>query len=369
MVRRLLLLATPLAVLLALEALFALGAWEGVAAPDSHGGTTIAMKRAWLASAAPIDVATMGSSRAVYGLDHRRLAAVARESGLTHATFAMAGSHWMTVRAVSRWLERHRPEVSRRLVALSVLDFQWATNGSYELAIVEPIRTRADAAWLADHVDFSRADVSTYGLYSSLFQYREDVRAFAGHPVSRFRELASNRSARAGALFDGPREKDDICLADTTSLAACAAPVPPGASTAVRRVADQCRSLLPTSRKPGEPPAPTMDDRAKAMILAELREAKWRGRTTVLLLPTHGIWFRDLAPPGIRERVLAELAPLVADGTIDLLDYTGWLPAGEARECTQYWDLYHQNERSASALTEAVAADLRRGLYRREKGG
>lgn len=368
MVRRILLLATPLAVLAVFEALFALGAWEPVAAPMSHSGTTIAMKREWEAHSAPVDVVTLGSSRAVYGLDHRRLADAAHADGLAHASFAMAGSHWMTVRSVSRWLERRRPEVSRRLIALSVLDFQFAGNGPYELAIVEPVRSRADAAWLTDHVAFSRADVATYGIYSSLFQYREDVQSLARGAGFRVRELSWSRSSRPPMLFDGPRETDDICATDTSRLAACARPTRDGAPVAERRVAEQCRGLLPAARpvQPAASAAPlAMDGSARAVILAELGQARWRGRTTVLLLPTHGVWLREIAPAGLRERVLAELAPLVAAGTIELLDYTDFLGAGPARECDGYWDLYHQNARSATALTEAVVADLRRGLYRR----
>ena len=359
--RRIPLLLLPLLLVLGVEVAYRLGAWERLAAPESHSGQAIAMKRQWLALEGKVDGVTLGSSRAVHGFDHAMLAKAARDRGQVHASFALAGSHWMTVRAVSRWLEENRPEVKRRIIGLSIVDYQWTGNGAYELGLVEPLRRWDDWRWMSDYVPFDSHDVATYGLYSSLLQYRSDMAAFLRHPQERVRDTRAARKEPRVFLSGMPEERRETCAVDTTSLAACAAA--PLASGATRFVQEQCRSLSATYPA-GRPQAidvahPHEGLRvARDHIAEELRRPRWRGNTVVVLMPTHSIWLKELSAEGLHEWVLASLRPLVEEGSIELLDYTDWLNPGGASDCHAFFDLYHQNTSSAQALTREILKAL-----------
>jgi hypothetical protein len=356
----------PLILVLLVEVAFRLGAWEGVAAPDSHAGQAIAMKRQWLALEEKVDVVTLGSSRAVHGLDPAMLVQAAKDRGQVHASFALAGSHWMTVRAVSRWLEANRPEVKRRIIALSIVDYQWTGNGSYELGLVEPLRRWDDWTWIRDYVPFDSHDVATYGAYSSLLAYRSDMADFLRHPRGRIRDVRAARKEPRVFLFSRPEERRETCAVDTTSLAACVAGPP--AAGPVRFVQEQCRSLSGT-RPDGRPQAldrvhPHEGLRvARDHIVEELRRPRWRGNTVVVLMPTHSIWLKDLSAEGLHEWVLEVLRPLAEDGSIELLDYTDWLNPGGSSDCHAFFDLYHQNTASAQALTREMLERSGKAIY------
>lgn len=364
--RRAFLLSLPLFLLLALEAAWRLGAWETLAAPQSHSGQAISMKRQWRAQPGAIDVATLGSSRAVYGLDHAMLAEAARQRGQVHATFAMAGSHWMSIRGVSRWIEAHRPEVKRRVIALSVVDFQFAGNGAYELGIVEPLRRWNDWDWISQHVAFDSHDVATYGLYSSLLEYRGDMAEFFRDPRRRVRDVRSASKAPPTMMFAAPQDVRTMCDVGTNTLAACVAS--PAPETA-RHVHDQCRSLSAANPNrqaltmdKGRPPASMLAGRD--VIVSELRLPRWRGNTLVVLMPTTKIWADEMAPAGMREWVQGMLKPLVEEGSIELLDYTDYFNPGGTSDCKAFMDLYHQNSASAGALTRDILEKSGQRLYR-----
>lgn len=358
MLRRALFLLLPLLIVAALEAAYRAGAWEIAAAPKSHAGETIRMKALWAAYPEPIDVVTLGSSRAVYGLDHAALAAEAQRRGVRHASFALAGSHWMSVRGISRWIEAHRPEVRKRWIALSIADFQFAGNGAYELGIVEPLRSWSDAAWIGEHVRFDSHDVATYGVYSSLMQYRGDMADAITHPTSRLRDLAASRRSPSTRLFDGPHDDTNACAVDTSTLERCmAAPE----TEATRMVRGQCRSAHASrlgernllAAGPGGSAHPDLVA-ARDMIVRELRRPRWRGNTVVILLPTHALWERELTVQGLHGWVEAMLRPLAEEGSIELLDYTQRFDRDGRSDCTAYLDLYHQNHASAALLTREL---------------
>ena len=86
-------LLLPILLLAACEAAFRSGCWEPFAAPNSHAGTSVRVKRALAEFSGPIDFVTLGSSRAVYGLDHQLIAERAASHGYTHANLSMAGAH------------------------------------------------------------------------------------------------------------------------------------------------------------------------------------------------------------------------------------------------------------------------------------
>jgi hypothetical protein len=367
MTRRAFLLSLPLLILLAIEAAFRFGAWEWAATPESHSGQAIAMKRSWRGHEGAIDVVTLGSSRAVFGLDHAMLAEEARRHGRVHATFALGGSHWMSVQGISRWLERHRPEVKRRVIALSVADFQFPGNGSYELAIVEPLRGWTDARWISRHVAFDPHDVATYGVYSSLMQYRGDLAQAIRNPRQRWRQLRAERESPAVKLFEGPRDVRNVCAADTSTLERCMATA---LAPAAQSLHDQCsaaRAARPADRRllvagPGGAPHPAILE-GREMIVSELREARWRGHTLVVLMPTHHTWLREVMTEDLQEWVLSMLRPLVDEGSIALLDYTGRFDHDGRSDCGAFFDIYHQNSASAKELTHTLIDQSASWLY------
>ena len=75
-------IACILAILLLMETAFRMGAWEPFAKPDSNAGMAIRAKEA-VKSIDPerIDFVTVGDSRAVYGIDHERVAARPAKEG------------------------------------------------------------------------------------------------------------------------------------------------------------------------------------------------------------------------------------------------------------------------------------------------
>lgn len=350
--RRVLLLLLPLVLLLGVEVAFRSGAWERMAAPESHSGQAIAMKRQWLAIEGPVDAVTLGSSRAVYGIDHAMLAKAAKDRGQSHASFALAGSHWMTVRAASRWLEANRPEVKRRIIALSIVDFQWTGNGAYELGLVEPLRRWDDWQWIAEYVPFDSHDVATYGVYSSLLEYRSDMADFLRHPQQRVRDVRAALREPRVSPFRAGEERRETCAVDMSSLAACVAS-PKG------MVQEQCRVMadrFPAGRPPAIDPAHPHEGLrvARDHVVEELRRPRWRGNTVVVLMPTHSIWLKDLSAEGLRAWVLASLKPLVEEGSIELVDATDRFNPGGSSDCHAFFDLYHQNTSSAQVLTSEI---------------
>jgi len=224
MLRKLLLLAAPLLIVLALEALFRAGLWEPLARPDSHAGTSVRLKR-MLTSAdlTRVDYVTLGSSRPLYGLDHARIAASAHGRGFVHANLSMPGTHWMTIGALGRWLASHRPEVRGGIVALSIQDFSWPGNGSYELGIVQPFRAFFAVSDAMPYVPFDGSRIDTYGSRSALFEWREDVRDFARNPGKRLGALRWYQRNRSSVqqLFANPESEGDMCAIGVTALSAC----------------------------------------------------------------------------------------------------------------------------------------------------
>ncbi|HET6546711.1 MAG TPA: hypothetical protein VFG55_08205, partial [Rhodanobacteraceae bacterium] len=204
MKRKILRLLAPLVLVLLVEAVFQAGVWEPLAKPASHAGTSVRLERALLDPAVPrIDFVTLGSSRPEYGIDHAMLAAEAKRRGLVHANLSMPGSHWMTVGILTRWLARHHPEVRGGIIALSIQDLQYPGNGSYELGIVYPFHRLSDIPWMAEHVPFAREDIESWGTWSALFGWREDIRDFITNPSRRLSSLrwwAKHRST-SSTLF------------------------------------------------------------------------------------------------------------------------------------------------------------------------
>lgn len=370
MLRKLLLLAAPLLIVLALEALFRAGLWEPLARPDSHPGTSVRLKR-MLTSAdlTRVDYVTLGSSRPLYGLDHARIAASAHGRGFVHANLSMPGTHWMTIGALGRWLASHRPEVRGGIVALSIQDFSWPGNGSYELGIVQPFRAFFAVSDTMPYVPFDGSRIDTYGSRSALFEWREDVRDFARNPGKRLGTLRWYQRNRSSAqqLFANPESEGDMCAIGVTALSACdrTNDMDDGKS---RQLAGQCELLRreATNRfdfRPAMASAspPERMARIRSGVERALRMLEWQETPVVVLMPVPALWKRDVLGRGQHEWARAVLQPLVDEGRIRVIDGTDFFSADSDGGCSAFFDFYHQNasgrERFTDWLLPRIAAD------------
>lgn len=362
--RRLALLLAPLILVGLAEAAFRCGVWEPLAARDSHAGTSVAVKRA--ARALPrIDFVTLGSSRPVYGIDHARLADVAAARGLTHVNLSMPGSHWMTVGILGRWLARERPPLHGGVIALSVQDLAFAGNGSYELDIVRPFATLADTAWIAAHVPLRVDQVATYGTYSALFGWREDVRDWVRNPGGRERAV---RDIPDDLLRRSPSAPESLCRYDLDLARACAAIAQ--TSAADDELRRQCAFLTDTLAsypdyaelvERAEPPA--FMALTRDLVQGQLRALDWARPPVVVLMPMPPMWRSQPSGRGLHQWARAVLAPLDAAGEIRLIDATAFFDDAERGGCGQFRDFYHQNDDGRRRLTDWLLPQIQAHLY------
>lgn len=371
LIKRYLKFILPLIAVACLDLLFQLGAWEPLASPESHAGMSISLKRALDTPAfAHIDLVTLGSSRPVYGIDHEALTRAASARGLVYANLSVPGMHWMSLGVITHWLARHHPEVQGGVIALAVQDFLAPGNGSYELGIAYPFRTFSEIPWMAEHVPFDWHDPATYGLYSGLFEYHEDVQDLVAHPVHR-RKLLRWFHARTPqkVLQANADETTGLCSAGISKLSDCATMATRDPALA-EKLAPQCR-VLEGAAKSRDDLSPYQDDRtpppsnlaeARDLIRTQLRGLRWKIPPVIVLMPMHDAWLRDAMPQGAHAWALRVLAPLVADGTIRLLDETDIFNSDSGTDCSAFFDFYHNNvsgrERLMHAIMPSLQADL-----------
>lgn len=348
--RKLLIVLAPLALVLLLEVVFEFGVWEPMAAPASHAGTSVRLKRALLDPAIPrIDYVTLGSSRPEYGIDHALLAEEAKREGRVHANLSMPGSHWMTIGVLSNWLQRERPEIRGGIIALSIQDLFYPGNGDYELGIVEPFRRFSDLGWIAAHVPLEPGDTASYGTYSALFAWRSDIQDFVRHPYQRERSIEwfkNNRSSTT-VLFGNAESKGDMCAFGLSSLAACDK-VDASSEAAAAGLKRQCAELRSSAgSRPDlhiamrEGPLPPFLQRTRDLARQQLRAMRWPEPPLVVLMPVPKLWMRDVLAPGLHEWALSVLQPLAAEGRIRLVDATDFFDGDS--QCEAFFDFYHQN--------------------------
>ncbi len=372
MLRKLLILIAPLALVVLLDAVFALGVWEPMAQPASHAGTSVRLKRMLRDPSLPrIDYVTLGSSRPEYGLDHAMLAAAAKRSGRVHANLSMPGSHWMTVGILTRWLEDEQPEVRGGIVALSIGDLSAPGNGSYELGIVQPFRRFADIPWITEHVPFNRGDISTYGDYSALFEWRTDIQELVRNPLARWRSITwwgANRDSPE-YLFNNPESHGDMCAFGVDTLAACDK-VEASTDPAQDGLKRQCKELrgfaanrADFSAMAQQNPLPDFMRKTRDLVQQQLRATRWPQPPVVVLMPMPRIWTRDLLGHGLHEWALSILQPLVAEGRIRLIDATAFFDTDVAGDCNMFFDFYHQNASGRERFTQWLLPQIESGLY------
>jgi hypothetical protein len=365
------LILAPLLLALAAEGFFQAGLWERLAKPQSHAGVSVLHKRALSKPAyRHIDLVTLGSSRPEYGLDHERLAALAQQHGEVYANLSMPGSHWMTIGVLGGWLGRHHPEIRGGIVALSVQDFLFPGNGSYELGIVYPFHRIADLAAMREHVPFDAKDPGTWGLYSALMQYRDDVQDFLADGADRWRSLRWWRKRTPQDLLGRNAEHEgDMCAFGLEDLGACDR-IDASDSEQARGLKRQCEELRTGARArtnldalSAQSPLPDFMQRTRTLVRERLRALPWRTPPVVVLMPMPRVWRESVSPIGLHRWALSVLQPLVDEGRIRLIDATTALDDAAGGECHLFFDFYHQNAAGRSALMALIEARIRSDLY------
>ncbi len=371
--RAILLKLLAAAALLALaEAAFRAGLWEPLAKPDSHAGTSVRLKRALTDPAVPrIDFVTLGSSRPEYGLDHEKIAAAARERGLVHANLSMPGSHWMTVGILGEWLARRHPETRGAVIGLSIQDLAWAGNGDYELGIVQPFHRLADIPWIEKHVPFQRGDLESYGVYSALFAWRQDIRNFIASPRARLKSLRWWRTQKTpqDLLFGNPQSQGDMCAVGIDTLAACdrldASTDPQLAG--LKRQCTEVRAAV--SGGPDyaalmrQVPLPDALDATRTLVRGQLEASHWSRPPLVVLMPVPRIWRQGEHMRGLHQWALAVLKPLADAGRIHLVDATEFFDSDADGGCSAFFDFYHQNALGRDRFTQWLLPTIEERLF------
>jgi hypothetical protein len=357
----------PLLLVVVLDLAFQFGVYEPLASPESHAGMSISVKRALdTPEFAHIDLVTLGSSRPVYGIDHEALTSAAAAHGLVYANLSVPGMHWMSLGVITDWLARHHPEVEGGIIALAVQDFLAPGNGSYELGIAYPFRTFSEIPWMREHVPFDWHDPGTYGLYSGLFEYHEDVQDFIAHPQHR-RKLLRWFHARAPQqiLQANANETTGLCSAGISKLSDCATMATRDPALA-EKIAPQCRMLEDAAKSrydmrvylDGHEPLTAQLTEVRDLVRTQLRGLHWKIPPVIVLMPMHDAWLRDAMPAGAHAWALQVLAPLVADGTIRLLDETDLFNSETGTDCSAFFDFYHNNVSGRQRLMSELLPHL-----------
>ncbi len=356
--------------LLLLEAAFRIGAWDPFAKPDSNAGMAIRVKQSVKAlGPEKIDFVTIGDSRAVYGIDHGRVAALAKSNGFTHIDAAIPGMHWMSTELMLRWLKAQAPNLKGAIIATTVTGFSYNGNGDYELGIAAPLASFGDANWMALHVPFEQSNLATYGSYSALFQYRADIADLLKNPIARIKNIARDRQAINGgaALFQAQKVATNICAVPTNTIKSCAA-TPLSDSNAA--LVNSCKSFVALSDNQVD--FQQFDDQVKWPHLAVVKKIRQNQLSSlgftkpplVVLMPVPKVWRNELLPKGGEAWVLSILAPLAEQGVIELVDYTRFFDSYGDAECNAFWDLYHQNAYGQQKLTDSLLPIIEKYLYK-----
>jgi hypothetical protein len=362
----------PFLLVALVDLVFHLGVWERFATPESHAGMSITKKFALQDQAfRHIDYVTLGSSRPVYGIDHELLAKSAAEHGYVHVDLSVAGTHWMSLGVITGWLARQHPEIRGGVIALAAQDFLAPGNGSYELGIAYPFHTLADIPWMREHVPFDWHDPGTYGVYSALFQYHEDVQDYLSHPDKRADVLAYFRALTpSNVLTSNSDETGNLCtahlgsLSDCASLAASAAPIDAKMSQQCKLVQSATSGRYNLGPFLHGQPLPEHLQKTRDMVRAQLRALNWPTPPIIVLMPMHSVWLKEAMPAAAHEWALSVLAPLADEGKIRLLDYTGLFNGDSgASDCSAFFDFYHNNVAGRARLMQQLMPELEQALY------
>jgi hypothetical protein len=218
-------------------------------------------------------------------------------------------------------------------------------------------------------VPFDWHDPATYGLYSGLFEYHEDMQDLLAHPRNR-RNLLNFFHARTPqeVLTSNADETSNMCAAPIASLSDCSALAAHGGGNP--KIQQQCKLIEAASRgrydlRPFVSGTPLNErlQTARDLIRQQLRAINWPTPPLVVLMPMPSVWARDVIPTGTHEWALSVLAPLQAEGKIRVLDYTDMFGDDGDEECKAFFDLYHNNVVGRERVMQRLMPEIERSWF------
>ncbi|MGB8377858.1 MAG: hypothetical protein WCE70_05220, partial [Rhodanobacteraceae bacterium] len=255
--------------------------------------------------------------------------------------------------------------------AMSIQDFEYPGNGSYELGIVYPFHRLSDIPWMAAHVPFDRDDIESYGTWSALFGWRQDIRDFVRDPSQRFDSIdwwAANRTTES-ILFGSSRRSGEMCAFGVESLTACDRVDSSNAARAtklkrqcveIRNSAKQSTDYHELARQSSLPAY--MDD-TRSLVQSQLLKTTWRLPPVVVLMPMPRIWTDYALPTGLHAWAKMVLRPLADAGRIHLIDATDFFSSDERGGCGDFFDFYHENAAGRTRFTHWLLPQIDTLLY------
>ncbi len=335
----------------------------------SHTGRSLQLQSALRARGERLNVITIGSSIAEYGVDHEALGEALRAQGLEYASLAMPGGHLLTMRTLTRYAQEQLPELRAAVVLIALTEFESIGNGSYELAIAQPWLRIGDHRWVSEHVPLDRAEPSTLGSISALAGYRHHAQFLTRSPKRLAKALKWwRRPSIDERLWVTGRSSDSLCGMDTSSLAACLDPTRPLdqnlTSVATANTARATCTHMHIDGGQGdwrghdlEAESPIFR-RMRELRQQQLRELPSHAPPLLVLMPVHPLWEQERLAVGVRDWVTQIHAPLVARGEIRMLDLSRMFEGPGMRTCEYFRDMYHLNHAGQALATAAIKTAL-----------
>ncbi len=363
-------LAIIVIVLGVLEFAFRNGIWEPLAKPDSYSGKVVQIKNSVEALGPDkVDFITVGDSRVGSGIDHERIAALAKKYGFQHVDVASPGMHWMSIDLMIRWVKSQSPRLKNAVIASNITSFQYSTNGMYELGLAAPVARPWNSEWMSKSIEPNLADIRTYGVYSALFQYRDDIQDLIKNPKNRLWELNWTRKNGLGEklIFHNYPTAKHVCRIPLSSLATCAAFKPTNPEDV--NVVGQCQNNLSKKPRPDWTDFAVADAHPHLAPLTKMRQQEIRDLPLqhpiiMLLMPVPKLTREATTPKGLEEYTHSVLDPLEREGVIKLYDYTRLLDGENGIDCTAFHDLIHENSTGQKILTDLLLPHIEEVFYR-----
>ncbi|MGD9020832.1 MAG: hypothetical protein PVF46_03490 [Lysobacterales bacterium] len=343
------------------EILFRIGLYEPVVSPYSHSGTTITLKRALREFGRDrVQVATFGDSRTSQGLDNERIYEAGREAGLNHLKLSMAGSHFLTYKALASWSLAELEALRGIVIAISPASFAYRGNGAYELAKVMPLRNDISMRVMFEHAPFRRADIRTFAPLFSIAGYREDIKDLLADPAGRLAAVTGrNGRPPLNILAYAGREEADICAVPVDDPAACLQSLQEADTAVGDRARSGLKKLCEAALKGNERSGPSPAAQALANEWVSFLEGlSSRVRVMLVILPEYGPYARHLYHPNsmfVYEDILKRLDE---KGVVDVVDLYTVISEQDEPECGFYLDSTHLNLPGKQVVTDALLPAL-----------
>ncbi len=359
----------PLLLLLLIELFFRSGFWGVFTKPNSYAGQAHdVISAAKTAGPEPLKQITIGDSRTLLGLDHRRILAERRQQGGIHANLSIPGSHLATFHSQVDWVNRELPQIETITLGLTDSMLASTRNGLYEMSIAGPFQPFLPDDQFVSHFRHYSEELDVLGLYSSFFQYRDDLRSLLSDPIHRAREIKTRFTRGSDfSLFRVNTTENDLCGFDFSDINACRAnrnnpdwddPV----NHTLRHVVEtECYSARAEIRlqSPQSRDQPTPDRAitvsAWQSLIQQVIEAGLS--LEIVLLPEHSLLtdhFNQADASTLITEIIAPFRQTSGLVVLDLRTLGGQL--GEGGECAHYADLLHASHRGMQTLTDAYLA-------------